>query len=47
MHLTNSTIEKYQEYQYKKDWLFVLVDKATPLRNFTLYDSLTNWCGCG
>ena len=38
MHLTNSEIEKYQKHQYKKGWLFALVNKVTPLRNLTLYD---------
>ena len=44
---TEETIKKFQQHQYNKSWILALVNKETPLRNLTLYQGLTNWCGCG
>lgn len=45
--LPQQAIKPLQEHQYEKRLIFKLLRKETPLRNFTLYEGLSNFCGCG
>ena len=45
--LPTTAIENIQKHRYKFEYLNVLLEKDIPIKRLTLYDSLSNWCGCG
>ena len=42
-----TTINKIRAHDSKLKSLYVLIKKDTPLNVLTVYDGLSNWCGCG
>ena len=40
-------IDKIKAHNFEQKLLYVLINKDTPLNRLTLYDGLSNWCGCG
>ena len=45
--LPSIAIKNILEHRYKFKYLNVLVDKDLPSKSLTLYEHLSNWCGCG
>ena len=45
--LPQATIENIKQHKFSKNLLNVVAKKDAPLRCFTLYNGLTNWCKCG
>jgi len=42
-----TTINKIRAHDFKLKSLYVLIKKDTSLNRLTVYDGLSNWCGCG
>ena len=42
-----TTINKIREYDFKLKSLYMLIKKDSHLNRLTMYDGLSNWCGCG
>ena len=45
--LPSIAIQNILQHRYKFQYLKVLVEKDFPIKNLTLYEHLSNWCGCG
>ena len=43
----NEVIRKFQLNKYNWQKINLLVERAAPYKNFTIYPGLTNWCSCG
>ena len=40
-------IDKIKAHNFEQKFPYVLIKKDTPLNHLTIYDGLSNWCGCG
>ena len=41
------TISNFLEHKYEDKFIFMLLNRNTPLGHFTLYNGLSNFCSCG
>ena len=42
--LLSPTISKFRQGDFNQKFIFYLVEKSAPYRNFQLYDGLSHWC---